>query len=139
MYEIISYALVAVASIITGGHLVHFLHKYFRAHPEPEPCPLSDATVRNRLSLFMTRHKIYGDAQIIDGVVHPVATINAHPLAMVFRNAVSHMDRMQNPAASSIYIRDSVNDRFLLLADLDVDHLRDAAMLLSAVAERKKH
>ena len=139
MYEIISYGITAVAAIICGFHLVRWLDKQFRrqARQEPETHDLNNPITRARLTSFLASAGIGGSAEIRDGVVYLMHEEQAHPLAIVFGNAAAFANRLKNPDACSLYIRDSVNDRFLLLSDLDLDHIREAAQMLRRVAAEK--
>lgn len=139
MGEIISYGITAIAAIICGFHLVRWLDKRFRrqARVEPQTHDLSSPITRARLTSFLDSAGITGSAEIRDAVVYPMHEDRAHPLAIVFGNAAAFANRLKNPDACSLYIRDSVNDRFLLLADLDLDHIREAAQTLRRVAAEK--
>lgn len=139
--EIVSYGLVAVASVIVGFHTVMWMHRKFREDEkayEAEMLSLTDAQVRARLSQFLVKNGITGSAEVREGLVLPLKEADAHPLATVFGNAVEFANRLQNPAATPIYIRDSVQGRYLLLCDLDIDHIREAAEMLRRVAEEKR-
>ena len=136
MNEIISYGITAVAAIICGFHLVRWLDRRFRreAVEEPTTHDLSSPLTRARLTMFLENSGITGSAEIRDGVVYPMHEERVHPLAIVLGNAAAFASRLKNPAASSLYIRDSVHDRFVLLADLDLDHIREAAQVMRRVA-----
>ena len=139
MYEIISYGITAVASIIVGFHVVRLLDRKFRqqARQEPTTHDLTHEATRARLTLFLTQAGIVGNAEIRDGVVYPLHEERLHPLAIVLGNAAAFASRLKNPAASSLYIRDSVHDRFVLLSDLDLDHIREAAQVMRRVAAQQ--
>lgn len=99
---------------------------------------LSDPIVRERLTVFLERNRITGSADIRDGkVLVPPSLDRMHPLLGVVNSATSILGRLKNPAACSLYIRDSVNDRFMLVPELDLEDLREISELLrAAVAER---
>jgi hypothetical protein len=139
MYEIISYAITAVASIIVGFHMVRWMDRMFRKEVQEEPTThdLDQPLTRARLTTLLAKARVTGSAEIRDGVVYPMHEGRAHPLATVFGNAATFASRFQNPAASSLYIRDSVNDKFVLLADLDLDHIREAAQIMRQVADNQ--
>jgi hypothetical protein len=140
--EIISlYALVAIVASLLGWYGFRWLRRKLQPIPVAEEGErdLSDTHVRKGLTDFLARHKIVGDADIRNGfVLAPVPPERLEPLAIVLGNAAAFISRLRNPSASSIYIRDSVNDRFMLLGDLDLDHLVDASRVMQRVAEDRR-
>lgn len=100
---------------------------------------LSTPEVRLDLTAFLQKQLVIGDADIRGGVVYaPVPAERLDPLAVVLENAASMISRLRNPGGSSLYVRDSVNERFMLLSDLDLDHLLDAARVMNRVAEDRR-
>lgn len=130
------YIAVAAAASVLGVIGFRRLGHHLQQEAEQEIRSLSDRRVRSDLTNFLSKNNVVGDADIRSGVVlAPVPYDQLEPLAIVLGNAASFISRLKNPAASSIYVRDSVNDRFILLADLDLDHLVDAARVMQRVAE----
>jgi hypothetical protein len=108
-----------------------------RAEPT-EPLNLIDPRTRKGLTDFLARHQIVGDADIRDGVVLSVVTVDRlHPVADRLRAAVRTLRHMRNPAASSLYLRDSMTDRFRLI-DLDVEDLEEAVRLLQLLCKERR-
>lgn len=137
-WETLIYIAVAVVSSIIGVVLFRRLDGWLRQRNavEAQLRDLADHATRRELTEFLRQQQVIGDADIRNGIVFaPVPDDMVEPLAIVLGNAAAMIARLKNPAASSIYIRDSVNDRFLLLADLDIDHLLDAARVMQRVAE----
>lgn len=134
--HIVVYGVVALASIICGVWTVRWLHQKFRAEAQPEEeLDLSSADTRARLKRMIDKYGITGSADIREGLVlEPIDLSAAEPLTIVLANATAFIGRLQNPAASSLYVRDSVNDRFMLLSDLDLDHLIDAHRIMQEIA-----
>lgn len=100
---------------------------------------LSDREVMVDLTAFLRKQNVVGDADIRDGVVFPpVPPEKLDPLAVVLGNAAVFINRLRNPAACSLYVRDSMSDRFMLLPDLDLDHLLDASRVMQRVAEDRR-
>ncbi len=139
------YAGVALLSIVAGIFVFRYIH--WRIQPLPEKNEAEEAILRSLdnpmgrdyLRRALELNNIVGDADIRDGkVLEPVSLDRMHPLLIVIDNANASLHRLKNPAACSLYIRDSVNDRFMLVPDLDLSDLREIAELLrAAVAERK--
>lgn len=139
------YAGVALISIIAGIFVFRYIQ--WRIQPLPEKPEVEEAILRSLdnpigrdyLRRALEMNNIVGDADIRDGkVLEPVSFDRMHPLLIVIDNANSALHRLKNPASCSLYIRDSVNDRFMLVPDLDLADLREIAELLrAAVAERK--
>lgn len=103
---------------------------------EPAIRDLAEAAVRSELTAFLQKRNVVGDADIRQGVVYaPVPPERLEPLSVVLENAAAMISRLRNPGACSIYVRDSVNDRFMLLSDLDLQHLLDASRVMNRVAE----
>lgn len=134
--HIIVYGVVALASIICGVWGFRWLRRKLRNDElEAEDFDLGDPATRARLKRMIDKYGITGSADIRDGLVlEPIDLSAAEPLTIVFANATAFLGRLQNPAASSLYVRDSVNDRFMLLSDLDLDHLIDAHRVMQEIA-----
>lgn len=102
----------------------------------PEARELGDPVVREQLTRFLQQQKVSGDANIRNGVVIvPVPANRLSPLVQVLKDAVSRLARLRNPAACSLYVRDSVSDRWMLLGDLDLGVLQETVSVLERVAE----
>lgn len=101
---------------------------------------LSCPVTRARLARMLHKYAIVGSADIRDGRVYePVSFERMHPLLQLIDNANNLRYHMRNPASCSLYIRDSVNDRFHLVPDIDLDDLREIAELLrAAVADKAR-
>lgn len=100
---------------------------------------LSTPEVRLDLTAFLRKQHVIGDADIRGGVVYaPVPAERLDPLAVVLENAASMISRLRNPGACSLYVRDAVGGEYKLLADLDLDHLLDAARVMNRVAEDRR-
>lgn len=97
-----------------------------------------DPFVRERLQRMIDAHRLSGSVDIRDGKVYePVSLDRMHPLLGLINGANMALQNLKNPAACSLYVRDSVNDRFMLVPELDLDDLREIGELLrAAVAER---
>lgn len=141
LITLLIYACVAVAAALAGTLLLAAMHLYvFRKQPpdfedDERGMDLSDPLARQRLQQVIEKYGIEGDADIRSGIVlPPVPLEQAQPLAIVLDNAAGMISRLRNPAASSLYVRDSINDRFMLLVDLDLDHLREAAQIMREIA-----
>lgn len=141
------YAGVAMISIVAGIFLFRYIR--WRIQPLPERPEMSDEEQailrslanpvgREHLRKALEMNNIVGDADIRDGKVYePMSLDRMHPLLTVIDNANAALHRFKNPAACSLYIRDSVNGKFMLVPDLDLADLREIAELLrAAVAER---
>lgn len=129
------YTLVAVASIIIGLYGLNWIDKYIRKPVIQGTRDLADPNVRAQLEAFLARHMIVGEADIRHGCVSPPAyTLDHHGLATVLEDAAARLHRMKNPASCSLYVRDSVEDRWYILGELDLDHLVEAARILRRVA-----
>ena len=144
--DMVIYGVVALASIIAGIFVVRYIH--WRIQPLPfeqtgvDPdelgfdldCPIT----RARLARMLVKYGIVGSADIRDGKVYaPVSFDRMHPLLGLINGANMALQNLKNPAACSLYVRDSVNDRFMLVPELDLDDLREIAELLrAAVAEK---
>lgn len=139
--EMLVYVVVAVVASIIGVIAFNRLHRWLRhrAAVEVRLRDLAEHAARQELTDALKKWRIVGDADIREGIVFaPVPPDRLEPLAIVLGNAAAFLSRLRNPAASSLYVRDSVNDRFILLADLDIDHLVDAARVMQRVAEDRK-
>lgn len=136
------YAGVALLSVVAGIFVFRYIR--WRIQPLPERdedetgFDLADPVVRHRLQRMLAKYGIVGNADIREGQVYePVSLDRMHPLLGVVNSATMVLQRLKNPAASSLYIRDSVNDRFMIVPELDLEDLREIAELLrAAVAER---
>lgn len=138
---ILIYGSVALTAIFAGVYGVRWIDRKMKGQVQAEERirRLSEESVRAELSGFLRKQMVVGDADIRDGIVFaPVPAERLEPLAVVLGNAAAFLSRLRNPAASSLYVRDSVNDRFMLLGDLDLDHLVDAARVMQRVAEDRR-
>lgn len=104
------------------------------------PKDLADAHIRERMTAFLATHGITGDADVRGGrFFAPVPVSKLEPLAIVMRKAWDRVQRLKNPQACSLYIRDSYNDRFMLLDELDVSDIGEILRVIERVAaDRKK-
>lgn len=140
-WEMAIYTVVAVVSSLLGLYAVRRLDRWLkhRNAVEARLRDLADHGTRQELTGFLQKQQVIGDADIRNGfVLAPVPPEKLEPLAIVLGNAAAFIARLRNPAASSLYVRDSVNDRFILLGDLDLDHLVDAARVMQRVAEDRR-
>lgn len=131
---------VGLLTLLSGLWLRRFAHRpdggVIR---EPKMRKLSDNEVLVDLTAFLHKQNVVGDADIRDGVaLAPVPPERLDPLALVLGNAAAFLSRLRNPAACSLYVRDSVSDRFMLLPDLDLDHLLEASRVMQRVAEDRR-
>jgi hypothetical protein len=139
--------------VIAFGVLVYGIARYIRWRIQQPPKPgfaetgedpdelgfdLSCPLTRHRMQRMILKYGIVGSADVRDGKVYePVSFDRMHPLLGVIDRANGQLQRLKNPQSCSLYIRDSVNDRFMLVPDLDLSDLREIAELLrAAVAER---
>lgn len=140
-WEMAIYPVVAVVSSLLGVYGVRRLDRWLK-HRNAVQQRLRDLTeheTRQELTGFLRKWQVVGDADIRNGfVLAPVPPEKLEPLAVVLGNAAAFIARLRNPAASSLYVRDSVSDRFMLLGDLDLDHLVDAARVMQRVAEDRR-
>lgn len=144
--ETISYIVAGLVATVALALWIRYFHRWLRQRAAVKArleeiaggLDLADRSVRERLTTFLERNGIKGDADIRDGkVLVPVSLDRLHPLVVILTNAAAVTQRLKNPAACSLYVRDSVNDRFMLVPELDLDDLREVAELLrAAVAER---
>lgn len=135
------YLFVAIVSSLLGVVAVRRLDRWLkhRNAVQQRLRDLSDHATRQELTGFLQKQQVVGDADIRNGfVLAPVPPEKLEPLAIVLGNAAAFIARLRNPAASSLYVRDSTNDRFMLLGDLDLDHLVDAARVMQRVAEDRR-
>jgi len=140
-WEAAIYTTVAIVSSLLGVLAVRRLDRWLkhRNAVQQRLRDLKDQATRQELTGFLQKQQVVGDADIRNGfVLAPVPPENLEPLAIVLGNAAAFIARLRNPAASSLYVRDSVNDRFILLGDLDLDHLVDAARVMQRVAEDRR-
>jgi hypothetical protein len=107
---------------------------------EVGPKNLSERHIRERLTLFLAAHQITGDADVRNGhFLAPVPASKLEPLAIMMRRAWNRIQSLKNPAACSLYIRDSENDRFLLLDELDLADVGEMLRVMErVVSDRKK-
>lgn len=106
---------------------------------EIEPNDPKDPAIRASLVTLLTRARVVGDFNWRDGRVElPVPPEKVSPIATILTNAVSHVAAQRNPNSVSIYWRDSVNDRFNILPDIDFEVLREAASIMRRVAEDRR-
>lgn len=135
------YLFVAIVSSLLGVLAVRRLDRWLKQRNaiQQRLRDLADQGTRQELTGFLQKQQVVGDADIRNGfVLAPVPPEKLEPLAIVLGNAAAFISRLRNPAASSLYVRDSVNDRFILLGDLDLDHLVDAARVMQRVAEDRR-
>ncbi len=135
------YLFVAIVSSLLGVIAVRRLDRWLKQRNAVQQRlrDLADQATRQELTGFLQKQQVVGDADIRNGfVLAPVPPEKLEPLAIVLGNAAAFISRLRNPAASSLYVRDSVNDRFILLGDLDLDHLVDAARVMQRVAEDRR-
>lgn len=140
-WEAAIYTTVAIVSSLLGVVAVRRLDRWLkhRNAVQQRLRDLKDQATRQELTGFLQKQQVVGDADIRNGfVLAPVPPENLEPLAIVLGNAAAFIARLRNPAASSLYVRDSVSDRFMLLGDLDLDHLVDAARVMQRVAEDRR-
>jgi len=140
-WEAAIYTTVAIVSSLLGVVAVRRLDRWLkhRNAVQQRLRDLKDQATRQELTGFLQKQQVVGDADIRNGfVLAPVPPENLEPLAIVLGNAAAFIARLRNPAASSLYVRDSVSDRFMLLGDLDLDHLVDAARVMQHVAEDRR-
>lgn len=140
-WEAAIYTTVAIVSSLLGLVVVRRLDRWLkhRNAVQQRLRDLKDQATRQELTAFLQKQQVVGDADIRNGfVLAPVPPDNLEPLAIVLGNAAAFIARLRNPAASSLYVRDSVSDRFMLLGDLDLDHLVDAARVMQRVAEDRR-
>lgn len=140
-WEAAIYTTVAIVSSLLGVLAVRRLDRWLkhRNAVQQRLRDLKDQATRQELTGFLQKQQVVGDADIRNGfVLAPVPPENLEPLAIVLGNAAAFIARLRNPAASSLYVRDSVSDRFMLLGDLDLDHLVDAARVMQRVAEDRR-
>lgn len=140
-WEAAIYTTVAIVSSLLGVVAVRRLDRWLkhRNAVQQRLRDLKDQPTRQELTAFLQKQQVVGDADIRNGfVLAPVPPENLEPLAIVLGNAAAFIARLRNPAASSLYVRDSVSDRFMLLGDLDLDHLVDAARVMQRVAEDRR-
>lgn len=140
-FETAIYLFVAIVSSLLGVLAVRRLDRWLKHRNvvQQRLRDLKDQATRQELTAFLQKQQVVGDADIRNGfVLAPVPPDNLEPLAIVLGNAAAFIARLRNPAASSLYVRDSVSDRFMLLGDLDLDHLVDAARVMQRVAEDRR-
>lgn len=134
-------------AVIVGRLGLRRVAKFHTGGFSPEEPPLTPPNVLFASNLAhrqtigaVLRDKVRGDFDYRDGQVYkPVPDELIHPVIANVNNAIAGLERTKNPAACSLYFRDSVSDRFMLLPDLDIDDLRDIRELLrAAVAERQR-
>lgn len=144
--ETISYIVAGLIAVLAMAIWIRTFHRWMR-HREAVRrkleeiaggLDLADPAVRERLRTMLEAYNIGGSADIRDGKVYPPVPFDRmHPLLGLIDNANAALYRLKNPAACSLYVRDSMNDRFMLVPDLDLSDLREIAELLrAAVAER---
>lgn len=144
--EIVIYSSVASAATAAGFIGMPYIHRAIRAKrtpatvpPEIGPKDLSNPHIRERMTVFLATHEIVGDADVRGGrFFPPVPVSKLEPLALVMRQAWERVQRMKNPAACSLYIRDSENDRFMLLDELDVQDIGEILRVIERVAEDRR-
>lgn len=133
---ILFFGLCAVFSAIVVRRSIARL---FRRQPETPPMLrfLGVPDVRSELTGFLHKNMVVGDADIRDGVVYPRTRLGeAGPLASILENAATVTVGFKNPNASSLYVYDPHRGSFMLLRDLDLDHIADAARIIRHVAEK---
>jgi hypothetical protein len=138
---LVVYGLFTVFAFVALGWITHRLHRWLEKNHsyEVELRDLADRETREGLSAFLIKQNVQGDADIRDGMVYaPVPPDRLDPLATLFMNAAAYYQRLSNPSATPLYIRDAKRDRFMLLGDLDLDHVVDAARVMQRVAEERR-
>lgn len=100
---------------------------------------LANPATRDSLAKFLQAHGITGEADIRDQKVFPaVPAMHLDPLAVVLNLAASRIDRLKNPNACALYMRDVEADRWVILDELSLFDLRNAARVITRVAEDRK-
>lgn len=132
-----------VLSIPVGLLLAKWFQVRKKGEIVPAPVPvfrdLANPETRKSLELFLAKHGISGEADIRDcRVIPPVPPSSVEPLSVVLELAASRIDRMKNPNACSLYLRDSETDRWQVLDELSLIDLRHAARVIRRVAEDRK-
>lgn len=107
---------------------------------EVGPKSLDDAHIRERMTAFLEKHEITGDADVRDGRFYaPVPAERIGPLVQVLERAWGVLQQVRNRNACSLYYRDSVNDRWNLVPELDLDDIGECVRVMQRVAaDRKK-
>lgn len=106
---------------------------------EVGPKDLSEAHIRERMTQFLANNGIVGDADVRGGrFFAPVPASKLEPLATLMRRAWDRVQRLGNPNACSLYVRDSENDRFVLLDMLDVADIGEILRVIERVAEDRR-
>jgi hypothetical protein len=143
--EIIAFGTAVAGTSILMGLAFERLKRYLNKEAvyEVRLRHLNDEAVRRDLSAFLEKQQVVGDADIRAGrVVLPVRMDQIEPLAVVLSNAAAYGFRLLeitgNSNAKPLYIRNPISGEFLLLADLDLDHIIDAARLMQTMAENKE-
>lgn len=145
--DIIIYSSVASAATAAGMHYAPKLRGLIPVRgvrqPEPPvevgPKDLSDTHIRERMTSFLANHEIGGDADVRSGKFFPPVPVSKlEPLAIVMRRAWDKVQRLKNPASCSLYVRDSVNDRFMLLDELDMQDIGEILRVIERVAEDRR-
>lgn len=100
---------------------------------------LSDPVVLGMWNGLLKKYDFTGNADIRNGVMMPqVHPDRLDPLVRALINGTSILRKLRNPAACSLYVRDSVNDKFMLVPDIDIEVLVDAARVMQHVAENRR-
>jgi len=138
---LLAIALYLWAAMIFGKWLKR--NRSINSRPVPEGPPerrkITDPGVIYGVEQLLGNHFIDGDFEVRDGKVFlPVQPERLGPLANVLDNAAAHVARQRNPNSISIYYRDSVQDKFHLMPDIDFDILREAASVMRRVAADRK-
>ena len=148
--DILIYSTVASAATAAGMHYAPKLRGLFTGFHaggvvrdetpvDVGPKDLSDQHIRERMTNFLAVHEIGGDADVRGGRFYPpVPPSKLEPLALVMRKAWDRIQRLKNPASCSLYVRDSVNDRFMLLDELDLMDIGEILRVVERVAEDRR-
>lgn len=144
--DIVIYSSVASAATAAGIYGSSYIRRWLQplkpseSPVELEPKDLSNAHVRERLTAFLANNEIVGDADVRGGrFFAPVPVSKLEPLALVMRRAWDRVQRLGNPNACPLYVRDSENDRFVLLDELDVADIGEILRVIERVAaDRRK-
>lgn len=137
---LVVYGLFTICGTVALAWIVNRLHIWLEKNHSytVELRDLAERETREGLTAFLAKQNVQGDADIRDGIVYaPVPPDRLDPLVTVFMNAAAYYQRISNPAACSLYIRDARRDQYMLLGDLDLDHVVDAARVLQRVAEER--
>lgn len=141
-YQAVFIFVTIIALVLAAVALVGVLRKPIPETVETEAGPerdLTDYKVRDELTGFLRKQGVVGNADIRNGIVlSPITRDDVMPLATVLANAGSFMARLPNPAACSLYVRESQSGQMMLLSDLDLDHIVDAARVMQSIGKESR-